>query len=468
MSEMPRPFVRMLIACFFFLATVTLYILLPRYWHNVPEIIKHLLLILSAIMCIHIIEYAFFWWEIYGHMKSILKETLLSTNQLINDNRTSIEKLLCSSNKLIDTAITCGLTNIYCSRNDAKGDIYNAIKNAEKRLWLLGIAHSEIVHLDDLLSSLDEKIASNLDVKILLLDALQASAIFRTLLESNPSDVVEIINADRTRIQPSDPYFHQRVYSDFAHACDRLRSYPNVGAKVRFYTHTPGCWLMIVDNTVHFQPYTFGRSPGQNVSNLCIGDNMPVFKFQKQQDVMTFEILKDHFLKMWVTSNIDLFHAETRNADSGRIVKDLFDLHSWWFKQVHGVLYKPKDNFVNTTDLRKFPRRPWRWGQPSLSLYLEDCKKTITITTMRDYAVEGLALQIENISGLSNGQIICLQGTSPPEPFEVNYIMDHFLKVKRFMIKRMANGLQPIIGVQSITKTERNDTPPENLNRNRE
>jgi hypothetical protein len=115
-------------------------------------------------MCIHIIEYAFFWWEIYGHMKSILKDTLLSTNQLINDNRNSIEKLLCSSNKLIDTSITCGLTNIYCSRNDAKGDIYNAIKNAEKRLWLLGIAHSEIVHLDDLLSSLDEKIASDLDV----------------------------------------------------------------------------------------------------------------------------------------------------------------------------------------------------------------------------------------------------------------------------------------------------------------
>ncbi|MCP4414598.1 MAG: hypothetical protein GY808_18745, partial [Gammaproteobacteria bacterium] len=103
---------------------------------------------------------------------------------------------------------------------------------------------------------------------------------------------------------------------------------------------------------------------------------MPVFKFQKQLDVMTFEILKDHFLKMWVTSNIDLFHAETRNADRGRIVKDLFDLHSWWFKQVHGVLYKPKNNFVSATDLRKFPRLPWGWDQPSLSLYLEDCKKT--------------------------------------------------------------------------------------------
>ncbi len=74
MRKMPRPFIRMLIACFFFLATVTLYILLPRYWHNIPDIIKHLLLALSAVMCIHIIEYAFFWWEIYGHMKSIFQK----------------------------------------------------------------------------------------------------------------------------------------------------------------------------------------------------------------------------------------------------------------------------------------------------------------------------------------------------------------------------------------------------------
>jgi hypothetical protein len=184
---------------------------------------------------------------------------------------------------------------------------------------------------------------------------------------------------------------------------------------------------------------------------------MPVFKFQKQLDVMTFDILKDHFSKMWITSNIDLFHAETRNADRGRIVKDLFDLHSWRFKQVHGVLYKPKDNSVNATDLRKFPRRLWGWDQPSLSLYLEESKKTITITAIRDYSRKGLGLQIENISGLSNEQIVCLQGTFPPEPFEVNYIMDHFLKIKRFMIMRIDDRLQPIVGVQTITEAERDD-----------
>jgi hypothetical protein len=160
---------------------------------------------------------------------------------------------------------------------------------------------------------------------------------------------------------------------------------------------------------------------------------------------------------MWITSNIDLFHAETRNADRGRIVKDIFDLHSWWFKQVHGVLYQPKDSFVNAIDLRKFPRQPWKWSQPSVSLYPEESKKTITIKAICDYSCKGLSLQLEEISGLSNGQVICLQGDAPPEPFEANYIMDHFLKIKRFMIKRMADGAQPIVGVQTITEAERDD-----------
>lgn len=457
MSERPRPFARMLIVCVLFLVTVSLYILLPRYWHNIPETVKHLFLVLSALMCLHIIEYAFFWWEIFGHMKDIFKETLFSTNQLINDNRTSIEKFLCASNQLIDTAAVCGLKNIYYSRENAKDGIYNAIKNAEKRLWLLGIAHSEIVHLDDLLSSLDEKISCGLDVRILLLDALQASAVFRTLLESTASEASKIINTDRTEIKPSDPFFHQRVYSDFIHACNRLRSHPNVASKVRFYTHTPNCWLMIVDNTVHFQPYTFGRQPDQTPTKLCIGDNMPVFKFQKQKDVMTFEILEDHFLKMWVTSNIDLFHAETRNADRGRIIKDIFDSHSWWFKQVYGALYGQKDNVVCANDKRKFLRQLWRWEQPSLSLYLDDRKKTIRVTSIRDYSCKGLALHIEDISGLSIGDIVSLHGSFPIKPFEASYIVDHFLKINKLVIRQITNGLQPIVGLQAISEAERDD-----------
>ena len=86
--------------------------------------------------------------------------------------------------------------------------------------------------------------------------------------------------------------------------------------------------MMIVDNTAHFQPYTFGRSVSQHSSNLCIGANMPVFKFQMQPNGRPFEILEDHFLKLWLTSNVDLFHIEARIADRNRIIKDIFDSQS--------------------------------------------------------------------------------------------------------------------------------------------
>src|SRR3989337_135342 len=159
MNDRSRPFVRMVIACIFCRIAVSLNVLLPRYWHNIPEIIKHLLLVFSAIMCVHIMEYAYLWWEIFGHIRSILQETLQATHQLIDDNRNSIEKSLQTSNQLIGTASACGLTNIYSSRKDVKGDIYDAIENAEKRVWLLGITFSENIHLDELLSTLSAKIA---------------------------------------------------------------------------------------------------------------------------------------------------------------------------------------------------------------------------------------------------------------------------------------------------------------------
>jgi hypothetical protein len=459
MKDRSRPFVRMVIACIFFLIAVTLNVLLPRYWHNIPEIIKHLLLVFSAIMCVHIMEYAYLWWEIFGHIRSILQETLQATHQLIDDNRNSIEKSLQTANQLIGTASTCGLTNIYCSRKDVKGDIYNAIENAEKRVWLQGITLSENVQLDELLPTLNEKITGGLDVKLLLLDALQDSAVFRTLLESTAHEAAKLINTDKTNTQAKDPFFHQRLYSDFTHACDRLRSYPNVGATVRFYTHAPTCWMMIIDNTAHFQPETFGQNPSKHPSNLCIGANMPVFKFQMQPNGKPFERLEDHFLKLWLTSNVDLFHIEARIADRNRIVKDILDSHSSWFKHVFEVLHAPNGNMPFTIDRRKFPRQTWEWNQPSLSVCLQD-RKTIIRAAICNCSREGISLKLEATNlPLNEGQIVTLQGTSPKEPLAANFIVDHFLEKKRFMVRQIANGSLPIIGLQAVPEGERHNEP---------
>lgn len=460
MSEKPRPILRMVIACFFFFIAVTLNILLPRYWHNIPEIVKHLLLLFSAIMCVHLIEYAYLWWEIFGHIKNILKETLQATHQFIDDNKKSLEKSLQTTNQLIGSATTCGLTHIYCSRKDVKGDIYNAIENAEKRVWLLGITFSENVHLDELLSTLNEKLTRGVDIKILLLDVLRDTAVFRTFLESDTPEVAKILNADRMKtLSIDDPYFHQRLYSDFTHVCDRLGNYPNIGTAVRFYTHTPTCWMMIVDNTVHFQPYTFGRSAGRHQVNLCIGANMPVFKFQMQPNGKPFEILEDHFLKLWLTSNEDLFHLQARIADRNSVVKDILDSNSSWFRHIFEVLHAPKGNMPFTSERRKFPRQTWKWNQPSMNVCLQDCK-TVIRATICNCSYEGISLKLEAADTLLfEGQVVTLQGESPKEPLAANFIVDHFLKKKQFVIRQITNRSQPVIGLKTASEGERPDEP---------
>ncbi len=449
MNERPRPFIRMVIACLFFFIAVTMNILLPRYWHNIPEIVKHLLLVFSAIMCVHIMEYAYLWWEIFGHIRNILKETLQATHQLIDDNRNSLEKSLQHTNRLIGSAALCGLTNIYCSRKDVKGDIYDAIETAEKRVWLFGITLSENVHLDELLSTLNEKITKGLDIKILLLDVFQETAVFRTFFESAAHEVEKTINTDRTKtLSTDDPIFHLRLYSDFAHTFDRLQNYPDIEPAVRFYTQNPSGWLMIIDNMAYFQPYTFGRSASQRSSNLCIGSHMPVFKYQMQQSGKPFEILEDHFQKVWLMSGMDLFHMESRIADRNRIVKDIIDSHASRLKYLFDALHASKCHALYSNDQRKFPRQRWEWKQPSLHVCLQD-RKTIIKASVCDYSREGVSLKVEAADLLwDKGQIVTLQGESSIEPRVADFIADHFLNNKQFVIRRITNGSQPVIGLQ--------------------
>jgi hypothetical protein len=45
------------------------------------------------------------------------------------------------------------------------------------------------------------------------------------------------------------------------------------------------------------------------------------------------------------------------------------------------------------------------------------------------------------------------------EPLAANFIVDHFLKKKKFVVRRIAEGLQPIIGLQAVPEGERYHEP---------
>jgi hypothetical protein len=151
---------------------------------------------------------------------------------------------------------------------------------------------------------------------------------------------------------------------------------------------------------------------------------------------------------------MDLFHVETRIADRNHIIKDIFDSHLSWFKHVYGSLYAPKEGGLFPIDRRKFPRQLWVWGQlTSLSICLQD-NKTID-AAIYDYSCEAISLKMENTYSLYEGERVALQGIPPVEPLAANFVMDHFLKIGEFVVKRIENSPQPVAALQAILKSNR-------------
>jgi class 3 adenylate cyclase len=261
---------------------------------------------------------------------------------------------------LYKSASHCGMKKIYHSRAEVADSVLHDIKGARRRVWISAVGLAEKVKLSEILTSIDKNpLGSRLNVQFLLLDALRSTALFRTFLEISRRAFRDIITPDRTRKRPTEePYFLQTLYNTFhsGYVELRRRNAPNFAA--RFYGHTPMCWLVIIDDTAYFQPYTFGKSKRHGFDNLTIGPLMPVFKFQLQDhaNTETFNILEDHFKKLWLTSDVDLFHLGARLAQSHEIIESIFTKRRGWFSYVYNALHED-DEKVAAEDRRWRTRR---------------------------------------------------------------------------------------------------------------
>jgi hypothetical protein len=206
-----------------------------------------------------------------------------------------------------------------------------------------------------------------MDVRVLLLDALRSPAVFRAFLEGQTQtrQFKEMAERERTRRRSrdsakplKDPYFLQTIYSTFERTLkalwEEMQGNPAYRMAVRYYAHTPLCWLVIADDTAYYQPYTFGRKEGASRSDAksrTVGDQMPVFKIQREANADTFGVLEDHFRKLWLTSDTDLFQMGARNGDRDEQLYLIFRLRQYWFKSAGAVLRMGKDR-------RAYPRQP--------------------------------------------------------------------------------------------------------------
>lgn len=309
-------------------------------------------------------------------------------------------------------AAACGITGVFLSRKEAEGEVLAAVKKTKQRLWILGIGLSQVFSLPENLRTIEKKIGDtrDFDARILLLDALTSTGVFRTLLESSADKVKKILYSFRDPVDEflDDPYFNEQLYRDFHNAWTRFRDRTDIDNIVRFYSHTPTCWLIVADDTAYFQPYTFGAAPNSDEDGGPIGPLMPVFRFDAAESARPFKILEDHFEKLWATTNTDLFHLMARNADAQRTLVEIFDRHGYWFRQVHGVLHKPGK------ERRLYPRKRCRSG---LEIYVRRNKNQLPLKIEKamNFSREGLELKLKNIE-LKKGEIIYVEVLTPRRP----------------------------------------------------
>lgn len=243
---------------------------------------------------------------------------------------------------LTGPAADLGLTAIYESRDSGlREDIVADIEGAAERVWLLGVGLNYTFSISDpdVYQRLKRKHDEGVDVKVLLLDGLRSPAVFRALMESTPEMFERIIDTDRSDpFEPpgDDPYFKHPLYTNFTNVHAQLDWLGFEGA-VRFYAHSPNCWLVVVDDRIYYQPYTFGDG---RVEAPAAGQRMPVIKFVEPSQPAL--ILKEHFSKLWHTSEFDLFQTSARIMSREIILSKLFELRSGWFRHVYGVLHGGK------------------------------------------------------------------------------------------------------------------------------
>lgn len=307
---------------------------------------------------------------------------------------------------IVNPSLDLGLDRVYASRDDdVLRDLHEDIAAARRRVWLLGIGLHDKFDITDKEKNIDllrRKVAENpkFRVRILLLDGFRSPAIFRALLESDAATSRAIVKASRKLPRPGHPYLSHGVFKNFARAYEALAQHPEFETSVRFYGHTPSCWLAVVDDTAYFQPYTFGDiSP-----DLGVSFQMPVTRWQGR--TATLVTLEDHYNKLWLTSDTDLFLIGTRlkaqaemlwttfKRREGSVAKGREEDSGQWFEHVHGIL--------NKKESPGFDRRP-HLRLPCISMRLE---ATITWkdeegrvaeeikAKVLDFSLEGVRLEL--------------------------------------------------------------------------
>jgi small basic protein len=326
---------------------------------------------------------------------------------LFSDVERLLRRAMRGSTELLQGATQAGIQNIYDTREKVEGQLCEEIRTAQKRVLFLGVSFSQGVHLSDLLKSLNRnpnwqklmgspactslnaELEDGFRFRMLLIDPLRSPAVFRTILESDVESARRIVEAPRNSPPASDPYFERTLYGDCVQAWSHIKPQEAVRHRVRFYGQAPVCWLVVVDDVLYYQPYSFGGDARVEKA-FCIGDLLPVLRITRTGMSSVFDVLVGHFDTLWNTSDTDWFGMKVRRADRERILAGILNVRKHWFESVVGSRSAPARG---KNRQREYPRqRVWRDDEMELKLSWGTNESAIAF--VRDVSCSGMAVTI--------------------------------------------------------------------------
>jgi hypothetical protein len=301
--------------------------LLDQHPKVIPPILPELVMALAVLSFVHFLYVVWLRQEYSDETREAIRE-------VIKEERATIAQI----NAL-------GVVQVYDSRSKALSTIAEKMATAD-RVWLLGIALHDFLEeginpdLSRAFRSLAERVQRGNEqkrdfVRIMVLDALKSPTAFRALLEDTPE------NAENIVINGGKGYESTVPFARFQNLINTFNSLEPLRTRLRFYGHTPLGWMVIVDNDMFYQPYSFGQPLDSLSQRKGIGDALPVFHLNpvSETDMQTskpcpFDVLEQHFNTLWLTSDTDWYHMKERLENKSYVLDTMFKRRKNWFLHV--------------------------------------------------------------------------------------------------------------------------------------
>lgn len=333
--------------------TVELMTSFHNLYPHLAEILSKVLLTLLVLVFVHLLHSVFFTSELMEMTQRELDEKLKNfatelsviskktsdslLREAVDSHKASLRTAIDSVEILVPAARRCGLIGVYENRSEALPDVIKAIETAKKKVLVQAVALMSDLTWDGLTKALAHR---NLDEKnggivfrLLLLKGIGRAALLRSIVEADRGRLLPL------SIEPEKIFFDTTLYRRFQGGLIDMKygGRRHLRRKTRFYGQDPNSWMVIVDDSVFVEHYTFGRHPDDVVPREDadqLGGKLPVLHYRREVTEADparasiagpYQVYLDHFWKVWLIADVDPLHMDPRIANRSVVLDSMLD-----------------------------------------------------------------------------------------------------------------------------------------------